>query len=153
MNALEILVERPACYELVIATSRLPADSSVRARPPGRVRRYANGAATLHIGPGRWLLVGRAIERTAAAVAAGRVRGGSLVDVRAKWLRLSVMGPEAQNCLSRFLNVAGVLRDRDCAPVSILDCPTLLARCERGFELWTSRSWGTWLHDLLTRSR
>jgi sarcosine oxidase gamma subunit len=150
MRALEILMEAAGCHELVVPTARLRADPSLAAQPPGSVRRYADGAAVLHMGPGRWVLAGPALERESALVASAQACGGSLLDVRGKWLRLSVTGAQAQDWLSRYLNVAQVLRCRDCAPVSILDCPTLLARCERGFELWTTRSWAQWLQESLT---
>ncbi len=153
MKAVEILVEEVRCHELVVPVSRLPAAAAPGAEPPGSVRRYADGAAVLHVGPGRWLLAGHAIERESSAVVAAQVSGGSLLDVSGKWLRLCVTGAQAQGHLSHFLNVTQVLHGRDCAPVTILDCPTLLARRERGFELWTGRSWATWLHESLTRSR
>jgi hypothetical protein len=149
MKAVEILMEQARCQELVIP-SRLRADASPAAGPPGSVRRYPDGAAVLHMGPGRWLLVGDAALREAALVFAAQACGGSLLDVSGKWLRLSVTGAQAQDCLLQYLNVTQVLHGRGCAPVGILDCPTLLARCEGGFELWTTRSWATWLHESLS---
>jgi heterotetrameric sarcosine oxidase gamma subunit len=149
MKALEILLEEVRCHELIMPTSRLRAAPSSGAQPPGSVRRYADGAALLHMGPGRWLLVGHAQEREAALVVTAEASGGSLLDVSGKWLRLSVTGAEAERHLARFLNVTQVLHERDCAPVTILDCPTLLVRGERGFELWTTRSWARWLRESL----
>ena len=142
-------MEETRCHELVVPLSRLAADPSLAAGP-GSVRRYADGAAVLHMGPGRWLLTGHALEREPALVATAEASGGSLLDVSGKWLRLSVTGAEAPGHLSQFLSLRQVLHARDCAPVSILDCPTLLARCERGFELWTTRSWARWLQESLT---
>jgi sarcosine oxidase gamma subunit len=153
MKALQILMEDARCFELVIPTARLRPDSSSGETPPGGVRRYADGAAALHMAPGRWLLVGRAVEWESAALVTAQACGGSLVDVSGKWLRLSVTGAQAQSHLARFLSVTQVLQDRGCAPVSVLECPALLARCERGFELWTTRSWAMWLHETLLASR
>jgi sarcosine oxidase gamma subunit len=150
MTTLEILTEEARCQELVIPTSQLRTVPSFASGPPGSVRRYAQGTAVLHMEPGRWLLVGHATEREPTLVVTAEAAGGSLLDVSGKWLRLSVTGADAESRLAQFLSVARVLRDRDCAPVSILDCPTLLARCERGFELWTTRSWARWLQESLT---
>jgi heterotetrameric sarcosine oxidase gamma subunit len=152
MKAPEILIEEARCYELVFPTSRLGALPLSGGQPPGSVRRYADGAAVLHMGPGRWLLVGQAIQRESTAVVAAAAAGGSLLDVSGKWLRLSVTGAGAERHLAQFLSLTQALHARDCAPVSILECPTLLARCERGFELWTARSWARWLHQTLTVS-
>jgi sarcosine oxidase gamma subunit len=151
MNAvLQILVEEARCHELVFPTSRLRTAPGDAAQSAGSVRRYADGAAVLHMGPGRWLLVGHAIMRESAAVVTAQASGGSLLDVSGKWLRLAVRGAGAEGHLARFLNLAQALHQRDCAPVSILDCPVLLARCERGFELWTGRSWAQWLQESLS---
>lgn len=149
MSALEIRLEEARCYELVFPSSRLGAGPSPRGQP-GSVRRYADGAAVLHTGPGRWLLVGQAIRQESTAVGAAAVAGGSLLDVSGKWLRLLVTGADAEPCLAQFLSVAQVLHGRGCAPVNVLDCPVLLARCEGGFELWTTRSWAKWLYESLT---
>lgn len=152
MKAPEILLSAARCHELVIPNSRLRADPAPGSGRPGSVRRYADGAAVLHMGPGRWLLAGQAIMRESALVVAAEASGGSLLDVGAKWLRLSVSGAEAEGFVAQFLSVAQVLHERDCAPVGILDCPALLARCEGGFELWTTRSWARWLQESLSRA-
>ena len=150
MNALQIaLAEVARCHELIVPISRLNADPSLAAQRPGSVRRYPDGAASLHMGPGRWLLVGRAVEWESATVTAAEACGGWLIEVSAKWRRLSVTGTKAQLHLSRLLNVAQVLHERVCAPVAVLDCPALLARCQDGFELWVARSWAPWLHEAL----
>jgi sarcosine oxidase gamma subunit len=148
MKALEIRIEEAPCHELTIPAA-LGAARSPAAQAPGGVRRYADGAAVLHMAPGRWLLVGAAISWESATLVTAQAHGGSLIDVSGKWLRLSVTGAEAHDHLSRFLNLTQLLRDRDCAPVSILDCPTLLARYDGGFELWVTRSWAKWLHESL----
>jgi sarcosine oxidase gamma subunit len=151
MKALQIaLAEVAGCRELVIPMSRLRADPSLAAQRPGSVRRYPDGAASLHMGPGRWLLIGRATEWESAIVMAAEACGGLLVDVSAKWRRLSVAGTKAELHLSRLLNVTQMLHGRGCAPVAVLDCPALLAQCEDGFELWVARSWAVWLHESLT---
>jgi heterotetrameric sarcosine oxidase gamma subunit len=151
MKTLEVaLAEVARCHELVVPISRLQADPSLAAQPPGVVRRYADGGALLHMGPGRWLLVGRALEWESATVTAAEACGGLLVDVSAKWRRLSVTGTRAELHLSRLLSVTQVLHERGCAPVAVLDCPAVLARCEDGFELWVARSWAAWLHESLS---
>jgi sarcosine oxidase gamma subunit len=150
MKALKILMEEARCYELILPTAQPEAALPASGQPPGAVRRYPDGAAVLHMSPGRWLFVGQAIQRESTAIVDAAAAGGSLLEVSGKWLRLSVMGADAERHLAQFLSVTQALHGRDCAPVSILDCPTLLARCEGGFELWTTRSWAKWLHDSLT---
>lgn len=149
MSVLEIVADDPRSYELVMPAYGSRLDPPSHASPLGSVRRYRDASAVLHMGPQRWLLVGHATEHEAASVSAVQASGGALVDVSAKWSRLCVTGTGVQGAVSQLLSIKQVLYNRDCAPVSVLGCPTLLARCELGFELWVTRSWSQWLHESL----
>jgi len=143
-----------ACYELVIPACRWRNDSRLgftAARQPGSLHRPTPQGAILFIAPGRWLVVGDALEAEAQAIARMQAADAAVIDVTAKWCRLHIAGTEAHGSLSRVLDLHQVLGKRDCASVTVLDCPAVLARCEGGYELWVTRSCVEWLCETLVR--
>jgi sarcosine oxidase gamma subunit len=64
-----------------------------------------------------------------------------VIDVSGKWDALSIEGPGAIRLLCCALDLEGVLKDRDCAAVTLFDCPAVLARVPDGFALWVQSSY------------
>lgn len=127
------------------ATADLPA-------PPGAAWRDAAGRATLlHFAPGRFLAPapGDPLTRHLAALEATGV--GALFDVSGKWRALTVEGEGAARLIAAGLDADAVLAHRDCAAVTVFDCPAVLARTAAGFELWVHASYATDLRGSLER--
>jgi heterotetrameric sarcosine oxidase gamma subunit len=127
------------------ATADLPA-------PPGAAWRDGAGHATLlHFAPGRFLAPAPTAEiaRHLAALEATGV--GRLFDVDGKWRALTVAGPGAARLLSAGADAEAVLAHRDCAALTLLDCPVVLARVGEGFDLWVQASYATDLRASLER--
>ena len=66
---------------------------------------------------------------------------GTRIDVTGKWERYTVRGPGAARLLACALSLDAVLGNRDCAAVTIFDCPAIVARCRDGFDLWVLSSY------------
>jgi len=108
---------------------------------PGSVRRDAAGvAALLHYAPGRWLLLGAA-GLEARAEAAERPEACTVVDVTGKWQAVRAGGADALRRLAGAGNLPLLLRGRECAATTLVDCPVLVARDGAGFVLWVRRSY------------
>ena len=109
---------------------------------PGAVRHDAGGRPVLlHFAPARWLAPAPHPDITAlidSAVAAG---AGVVVDVEGKWTALELLGPGATLLLSSTVDVAPLLEGRECAAVTLFDCPAILARLPDGFAIWTRSSY------------
>jgi sarcosine oxidase gamma subunit len=117
---------------------------------PGSIQRPLPTGAILLIAPARWLLMGDALSSHASELALLRERGASLVDVSAKWCRFEFAAARAHECLSRVIDLAQVMGGgRDCAALTVLDCPAVLLRSGAGYELWVMRSFAEWLHQRL----
>jgi len=97
----------------------------------------------LHFAPGRWLLpepsvaLIRAFEASPAA---------TLVDVDGKYRRILIGGGGAGPALRSTIALDSVLGGRrDCAAVTLFDCPTILARSvspgTEGYEVWVHASY------------
>ena len=113
---------------------------------PGAVRRDAQQQpALLHFAPGRWLApapapeLRRLLENTASAGA------GSLVDASGKWVTVDIGGAGAARLLACTLDIEAVLGHRDCAAVTLFDCPAVVARVAQDFRLWVQASYAAHL--------
>ena len=129
------------------STTDLPA-------PPGAVQRDGAGrSALLHFAPGRFLAPAPAIEmvRHLDALAAAGV--GSVFNVTGKWCALRITGADAARLLAATIDVSIVLNHRDCAAVTLFDCPAVLARAADGFDLWVQSSYAADLAGSLERVR
>ena len=112
---------------------------------PGQVRFAASGEPVLlHHAPGRWFApsaddtLRRELE---ALVAAG---AGALFDVSGKFRSWSLEGAQGARWLAQQCDVAMVLAGRDCAALTLFDCPAVLgkrqAEGEVQFVVWLSSS-------------
>jgi sarcosine oxidase gamma subunit len=109
----------------------------------------ASNGQLLHVAPGRWFApaAGAAVRDALNAL----TEVGSLIEVQGKWSRFDLTGPEAAAVLSETIDVAAVLSGRECAAVLLFDCPSILARAEGGFAVWTRASHRPHLAAELTR--
>jgi sarcosine oxidase gamma subunit len=132
------ITPHPAAGDLEFVTYG-PVVPAVLPAAPGAVLSDGTGPVLLHVAPDRWF--------APAASAATRTRlealrdDGTLVDVEGKWCRLDVTGARATAILSASLDIAAVLSDRDCAAVTLFDCPALVLRTPDGYAVWTQRSY------------
>jgi hypothetical protein len=125
------------CFEFV-TYGALPDDCRLPARP-GQVSRDADGRpALLHFAPRRWLVVSPGANLKAGLADLDDRGLGALVDVDEKWLPLRVGEPSKS--LGTCIAAGAVLRDRQCAAVSIFDCPAIIAGGESGIDLWVASS-------------
>ncbi len=129
------------------ATADLPA-------PPGAAWHDAAGRPTLlHFAPGRFLAPVPTAElaRHLAALEAARV--GSLFDVNGKWRVLAVTGHGAERLLAAGADVEAMLQHRDCAALTLFDCPVVVARAPGGYALFAYASYAQDLRASLERLR
>ena len=64
-----------------------------------------------------------------------------MIDVSGKWEALSIAGPGATRLLACALDIEAVLQGRDCAAVTLFDCPAIVARAADGFAVWVQSSY------------
>lgn len=98
-------------------------------------------ASLLHFAPGRVLAPDPSASTEALLDAAASQGMGTWIDVTGKWARYSVRGPGAARLLACALSLDVVLGNRDCAAVTIFDCPAIIATCRDGFDLWVLSSY------------
>ena len=143
------VVERSlsSCLELMFPAARRDLLQHPWNGTPGTVSRPAAQAAALNFAPARWLLLDADAAVVADAVAAGAVA----IDVEGKWRCFDVRGAQAASLLSSGVNVAAVLEARDCAAVSLFDCPAVITRRSSGdgFEVYVSASYAVSLRAAL----
>ena len=53
--------------------------------------------------------------------------------------------------LASGADVEALLEGRDCAALSLFDCPVIVARAEEGLELWLQSSYAQFLDERLAR--
>jgi len=112
---------------------------------PGQVRFAASGAPVLlHHAPGRWFApaaddtVRRELE---ALVVAGT---GALFDVSGKFRSWQLEDAPGRRWLAQQCDIATVLAGRDCAALTLFDCPALLTKRQldghENFVVWLASS-------------
>jgi heterotetrameric sarcosine oxidase gamma subunit len=111
---------------------------------PGAVRYGAQQRPLLlHFAPGRWLAPDPDPEIGALLEGAAQAAAGAVVEVTGKWRALQISGPGAGHLLACTIAVEAVLTDRDCAALTLFDCPAILARAPDGFAVWVQASYAT----------
>jgi len=113
---------------------------------PGQVRFAANGApALLHHAPGRWFAPAADDTLRLELEALAAAGTGVLFDVTGKFRSWPLEGPEGRAWLAQQCAVAMVLAGRDCAALTVFDCPVLVgkkqAEGEEHFVVWLSSSY------------
>jgi heterotetrameric sarcosine oxidase gamma subunit len=111
---------------------------------PGAVRYDAQRRPQLlHFAPGRWLAPDPDAEIRALLADAALAEAGVVLDVTGKWDALRISGAGASRLLACAIAVEPVLEARDCAAVTLFDCPAILTRAADGFALWVQSSYAT----------
>jgi heterotetrameric sarcosine oxidase gamma subunit len=109
---------------------------------PGAVRRDEDGRPVLlHFAPALWLAPAPHAEIAALIAAATQAGAGDVVDVDGKWQAMELLGPGAARLLSSTVDVEAVLDGRECAALTLFDCPALLTRVPDGFAIWVRSSY------------
>ena len=114
------------CYEIVATRAAAPLDWP------------------LQFAPGRWLLPDPADE---ALVRLRAQAGIVIVDVDGKWERCVLNGTQAWRVLAAAADVETFLQGRDCAALTLFDCPCIAARSGSGVEVWVPSSYARFLVD------
>lgn len=127
-----------------VSFSSPPLDDARTAWPiaPGAVTRDGDeGACLLQFAPGRMLAPDPSAATEALLDAAASTGAGTRIDVTGKWERYIIRGPGAARLLACTVELNAVLDKRDCAAVTLFDCPAIVAKCGDGFDLWVQSSY------------
>jgi sarcosine oxidase gamma subunit len=148
----EFRIERcAAARTLEFAAWAWPVDNLARADWPverGAVQRDAqHRPLLLHYAPGRWLAPSVGAEQLAVLEAAAASGAGVLIEVTGKWSGFGLSGPGAARLLAFTMDIDAALAGRECAAVTLLDCPAIVARSAEGFHLWVQASYATHFLD------
>jgi hypothetical protein len=110
---------------------------------PGSVQRDSlDRAILLHFAPGRVLAPDPSAATEAVLDAATTQGAGTRIDATGKWAHYVIAGPDAARLLACTIELGSVLDKRECAAVTLFDCPAVIARTHTGFELWLQSSYG-----------
>jgi len=143
------IIQLPVEQVLEFVAYAWPADACASPdwpREPGAVRRNAQQQpALLHFAPARWLAPAPAPELRRLLEGAASAGAGSLIDASGKWMTVDIAGTGAARLLACTLDIEAVLRDRECAAVTLFDCPAVAARVAQGFRLWVQASYAAHL--------
>ena len=143
------IIQLPAEEVLEFVAYALPARGCVSPDwplEPGAVRRDAQQQpALLHYAPARWLAPAPAPELRRLLEGAASAGAGSLINASGKWVPVDIEGPGAARLLASTLDIEAVLSHRDCAAVTLFDCPAVVARVAQGFRLWVQASYAAHL--------
>jgi heterotetrameric sarcosine oxidase gamma subunit len=137
----------PCASALEFAAFKWPSpelDEPAWPNAPGAVRFDAlQRPMLLHFAPGRWFAPEPGLEiRTLLAMAA-QAAAGVVVDVTGKRDALLIGGPGAARLLSCAIAIEAILNARDCAALTLFDCPAIVARAPEGFAVWVQSSYTT----------
>jgi len=120
-----------------VAYGDLPATAGLPTAPGAAI---VTGAipVLLHVAPGRWFAPAASDEMRAQL--AELATYGSAIEVEGKWNRYDLSGSGATGLLSETIDILAVLSGRDCAAVTLFDCPSWVARVDGGYIVWTRAS-------------
>ncbi len=111
---------------------------------PGAVRRdAAQRALMLHFAPGRWLAPDPDSETRAILDSAATAGRGTVVDVTGKYDALSVSGFGATRLLACGIDIESIMQARECAALTLFDCPAIISRVADGYSIWVQSSYAT----------
>ncbi|MBS0374267.1 MAG: hypothetical protein JSR73_06775 [Proteobacteria bacterium] len=109
---------------------------------PGAVRHEPDGRpALLHFAPARWLAPAAEADVRALIAAAIEAGAGVAVDVEGKWQPFELHGDGADRVLAATLDVGAALEGRECAAVTLFDCPAVVTRLPGGYAIWIRASY------------
>ncbi len=138
-------IERHAgkmAYEFTAFAWPLSQDAELWPARPGAARFDDQSQPVLmHFAPGRWLAPEPTAELLSLLSAAQQAATGTLVNVSGKWDQLWMRGPGAARLLACTIDWQVMLEQRDCAAVTLFDCPAIVARAADGFAVWVQSSY------------
>ena len=141
--------QQPATEVLEFAAYTWPAPGCASPHwplEPGAVRRdEQQQPALLHFAPARWLAPAPTPELRRLLEGAASSGAGSLINANGKWVPVDIEGPGAARLLASTLDIEAVLSNRDCAAVTLFDCPAIVVRVTQGFRLWVQASYAAHL--------
>jgi heterotetrameric sarcosine oxidase gamma subunit len=109
---------------------------------PGGLRYGADQRIELlHFAPGRWLAPDPSEEVQSLLAAAAAASAGTALEVSGKWDQMRIAGSGAARLLACGVCAEEVLAERECAALTLFDCPAILARAADGFRLWVQSSY------------
>lgn len=109
---------------------------------PGAVRHDADGRPVLlHFAPARWLVPAPHPDIAALLEAATEADAGVVVVVDGKWQAMELLGAGAARVLASTVDLEQALAGRECAALTLFDCPAVLARIPGGFAVWVRSSY------------
>jgi sarcosine oxidase gamma subunit len=114
---------------------------------PGGAQFVAGEPRLLHFAPGRWFAPAATPEIQALFAAASARGDGTPLDVTGKWCGFDIAGTAAGRLLAFSLDVDAALAGRDCAAVTLLDCPAIIARPGANFIAWVQSSYARHFSD------
>jgi hypothetical protein len=129
MSAQNFQIERDTpqrCYEVVATSNAAPV------------------AWPLQFAPRCWLLPDPPQE---ALVRLSGKAGIVIVDVEGKWHRRVFKGADVWRVLAFAADVETRLQRRECASLTLFDCPCIVTRSGNGVELWVLSSYARFLDD------
>jgi hypothetical protein len=114
-----------------------------------------NGSSTgravlLHFAPARFLAPAPTPETERRLLALQAAGVGAMFDVEGKWQAVALTAPGAERALSSTIDLAQALGGRDCAALSLFDCPAVLSRRGAGFEVWVEASYAVAFREVLS---
>jgi hypothetical protein len=112
---------------------------------PGQVRYADSGEPVLlHYAPGRWFAPAADDSLRLQLEALEAAGEGALFDVTGKFRSWRLDGTEGRLWLAQQCEVAMVLAGRDCAALTLFDCPALLTKRQldghENFVVWLASS-------------
>ncbi len=112
------------------------------ALPPGGLQRRPTGEElALHFAPRKYLIIGDSPEAKWLIDAAVQQGWCAAIDVTGKYECLPFTGARTPYYLANCIDIARVLRNRDCAAVTLFDCPGLLSKTAGEVTFWVHSSY------------
>jgi sarcosine oxidase gamma subunit len=109
---------------------------------PGAAQLGCDGRTSiLHYAADRWLVSGPGVSATLLAAAAPQAY--ATIDVTGKWQAFRLCGERSGRLLASTIDIETALAGRDCAGVTLFDCPAIVARTDGMYLVWVQRSYGT----------
>ncbi len=109
---------------------------------PGGIHRGPTGEdLALHFAPGKCLIVGDSPEANQLIDSAVQQGVAAAIEVTGKYECLLFSGERTPYYLANSVDVTRVLLSRDCAAITLFDCPGLLSRTTGEFTFWVYSSY------------
>ena len=113
------------CWHVENATSApIVPEGSFLPTNPGQIRRRGN-QVILHYGPDRWLCVDNSAEQVEELQSVAQRSKIEITDVSGYWARIEFNDHSSFSVLGATQPVEFFLKDRDCAVMSLFDCPAI----------------------------